>query len=296
MQVFLLEWFLYLSIYGFIGWAYESLLISIEERQPVNRGFLNGPICPVYGFGALACILFLYQKTDNVLVLFFGGTVLACAVEYITGYLLEKLFSARWWDYSRHRFNLHGRISLSGAVVFGIFAIVLIKWLHPFISALVHELSAEAVLGLTVSIFIVMTADLIVTVRYLLLLSGRLSEIQAHLNSYLEQYVRRAGVLKGPLGELKESLEEFKDSLEELRLKYSHNFEGFLEKFKESEYCTERLKKLFYLNKFQSIRIARAFPRLRLIKNNHAWLLLKSILLVKKEEETPTSDKKTASG
>lgn len=249
--MFLFKWFLWLIIYSFMGWIYESTLCSIEERGFVNRGFLNGPICPVYGFGALVCIFFLYQRTDNVILMFFGGMILASCVEYITGLLLEKLFDAKWWDYSQHRFNIHGRVSLLGAVVFSIMSILLIKYIHPFVSAKVQGLSDWAVITAAVFIFIIVMSDLYVTVHHLLLLNGRLKEIQVVFNGFLEQYARRA--------------EELKDSL--------------TDKFKESEYYSERIKKQFNLERFQSIRIARAFPKLRPIKYNNAWLILKNALL-----------------
>ncbi len=84
-----LQWFLWFIVYSFMGWAYESAICSIEQKKFINRGFLKGPFCPVYGFGALACILLLYQSTENVVVLFVVGMFLTCAVEYITAVLLE---------------------------------------------------------------------------------------------------------------------------------------------------------------------------------------------------------------
>ena len=92
--------------------AYESTLCSITQRKPVNRGFLNGPICPVYGFGALIIVFTLENVKGNLLALFLASAVLTCTLEYITSYLLEKLFKTQWWDYSKRRFNLNGRICL----------------------------------------------------------------------------------------------------------------------------------------------------------------------------------------
>jgi len=247
----LVKWFLWLIAYSFIGWIYESIVCSIGQRKLVNRGFLNGPVCPVYGFGALACILFLDQRTDNVFILFFAGMLLTCTVEYITALLLEKLFDAKWWDYSHHRFNIQGRVCLLGAVVFGILTVLLIKYIHPFVSGLIDQLPDWALVTSSVFIFIIIMLDLYVTVHHLLLLNGRLKEIQAALNGFLEQYAKRAG--------------ELKDTL--------------FDKFEENEYYSERIKRLFSLNRFQSIRLARAFPKLRFIKYNDAWQTLKSILL-----------------
>ncbi|NTU88330.1 MAG: putative ABC transporter permease [Actinobacteria bacterium] len=120
----------YFFIYSFIGWAYESIYCSIIERRVINRGFLNGPFCPIYGAGAIADILLL-GTIQNPLVLFMTGAVVASILEYLTSWLLEMIFHAKWWDYSHMGFNLNGRVCLLGAVVFGAFAVTLILFIHP---------------------------------------------------------------------------------------------------------------------------------------------------------------------
>jgi uncharacterized membrane protein len=217
----------------------------------VNRGFLNGPVCPVYGFGALACILLLYQRTDNIFILFFAGTLLTCAIEYITAILLEKLFNAKWWDYSRYRFNIKGRVSLLGAVVFGVLSVILIKFIHPFVSRLLGFMPDRILTVSAICIFIVLMFDLYATVHHLLKLNNRFKEFQLAFNRFREQYAKRTEGLKNVL----------------------------LDRFEQSEYYGERLKKLFNINWFQSKRLIRAFPDLRLLKYNDAWQKLKSILL-----------------
>ena len=121
--------------------AYESTLCSITQRKPVNRGFLNGPICPVYGFGALIIVFTLENVKGNLLALFLASAVLTCTLEYITSYLLEKLFKTQWWDYSKRRFNLNGRICLEGAIVFGLLSVLLMEFIHPFISGSIGRFS-----------------------------------------------------------------------------------------------------------------------------------------------------------
>lgn len=125
-------YFLWLMIYSIIGWIYETILCSVEGRRFVNRGFLNGPYCPIYGCGALLDILIL-GKIESPGLLFFLGALVTCSLEYLTSYLMEKMFHARWWDYSHMRFHINGRVCLLGAVVFGAFSVVLIKVLHPFV-------------------------------------------------------------------------------------------------------------------------------------------------------------------
>jgi uncharacterized membrane protein len=237
-------------IYSFIGWIYESTVCSISQKKLINRGFLNGPVCPIYGFGALACILLLYQRTDNVFILFFAGMLLTSTIEYITAVLLEKLFNAKWWDYSHYRFNIKGRVSLLGAVVFGVLSVILIKFIHPYVSYILDSSSDQMLIALTIGLFITLMFDLYATVCNLLKLNSRLKEFQLAFNRFKEQYTKRTGELKNTL----------------------------LDRFEESEYYGERLKKLLGVSQYQSKRLIRAFPGLILLKYNDAWQKLKSIL------------------
>ncbi len=244
-------WFLWLITYSFIGWVYESIICSIDGKKLVNRGFLNGPFCPVYGFGAIIMILVLDQGTDNIFVLFFAGMLITSTVEYFTAFLLEKLFKAKWWDYSDYRFNFQGRIFLLGALVFGVMSVLLIKYIHPFIKDIYNQLPDWALISSSIVIFIVVAIDLYITVHYLFLLNDRLKEIQSALNNFLNKSLKRAEELKGT----------------------------FFEKFEESEFYSEYIKKLFALNRHQGKRLARAFPKLNLQVANEAWKKLKKMLL-----------------
>lgn len=249
-----LQWFLWFIVYSFMGWAYESAICSIEQKKFINRGFLKGPLCPVYGFGALACILLLYQRTENVVVLFFTGMLLTCAVEYITAVLLEKLFDVKWWDYSDRRFNLNGRVCLLGAVVFGVLSVLLIKVFHPHILALTAQAPEWLQIILSGILFFLILWDLYTTVRHLLRLNSRLKDIQAAVNELLSKNIKRAG--------------EVKDAI--------------LDRFEESEFYNERIKTLFSLNRIQNMRLFRAFPSIRSLKYREALELLKKFVLGEK--------------
>lgn len=127
--------FLWFLLYAFIGWVYESVLVSVSERRWVNRGFLNGPLCPIYGCGAVLAIVLLHDFTNPIeifLISSFGASIL----EYITSWGMEKLFHARWWDYSHYRFNIQGRICLLGAIVFGFGGVLIIDVVQPQVERL----------------------------------------------------------------------------------------------------------------------------------------------------------------
>ena len=154
-------------IYSIIGWVYESTICSIGHRKLINRGFLNGPYCPIYGTGAVLVLLVL-GRIQNPVLLFFAGALVTCSLEYLTSWLMEKLFHARWWDYSKRKFNIGGRVCLIGAVVFGAFSVVLVLVLHPFVKSLTDRLTDAALNWICASVFVGIVSDLVVTVKGLL--------------------------------------------------------------------------------------------------------------------------------
>lgn len=161
------EYICWIFFYSVIGWIYESILCSASEKRWVNRGFLNGPYCPVYGFGAILNILIM-DGINNILILFYLSAVTACTLEYFTSWLMEKLFQARWWDYSGHRYNLNGRISLSGAVAFGAFSVLLIRMVHPEVAQLTATFPDTAIFASALAIIIIAVIDCTVTVIHVL--------------------------------------------------------------------------------------------------------------------------------
>ena len=112
MTIFL-YYFLLFIIYSFLGWCIESIYCMIEQRKVVSRGFLIGPYCPIYGWGALIMIFTLQRYLNDPIVLFVMGALVASVIEYITSLVMEKIFHARWWDYSHMKFNVNGRICLT---------------------------------------------------------------------------------------------------------------------------------------------------------------------------------------
>ncbi len=153
------EIFLCFLIYSFLGWLWEDFRSLYKEHRFVNRGFLNGPYCPIYGAGGL---VFLYagQFIENPVALFFIGGAIACALEYATSYVMEKMFKARWWDYSEWKFNINGRICLYGFIVFGA-ASVGIRYLHPhilsFVQSIPHNTLIASILGFLFAIDVIST-------------------------------------------------------------------------------------------------------------------------------------------
>lgn len=118
-------------VYGVAGWIWESLVCPMLTHHPIhNSGFLNGPIVPIYGAGALAVSL-LFSPDEKVYSIFLEGAVVACLIEYVTSYVMEKIYHRRWWDYSQMRFNVNGRVCLLGFLVFGFFSVICVMFTQP---------------------------------------------------------------------------------------------------------------------------------------------------------------------
>jgi uncharacterized membrane protein len=247
----IVDLFIWFVIYSFIGWAWESALFTVQEKRFVNRGFLNGPLCPIYGVGGLLLIWALDGRTESLPGLFLIALVLTTALEYLTAILLEKLFNAKWWDYSMFPLNFQGRISLISSIVFGIMSVLLIIVIHPFMQSLTGRMPFRAKQVFILILAVYLLADIAVTIRHVLILNGRLSEIQTAINCFFGKYARRAG--------------DFKNAI--------------LVNFEESEFYSERIRLFFSLDRFQNRRLFRAFPKLRSIKYDDALKKLRSRLL-----------------
>ncbi len=113
----ILNWFF---IYSFFGWVWETFYVSIKHGEFINRGFVSGPLCTIYGFGAISVYLILKPAEGNLLFLFLGGIVVATLLEYITAVLMESIFHTSWWDYSDNKFNFQGRICLGASLGWGV--------------------------------------------------------------------------------------------------------------------------------------------------------------------------------
>ncbi|MGM9619351.1 MAG: hypothetical protein ACI3W8_05920 [Oscillospiraceae bacterium] len=173
-------WTLLFFAYSFLGWVGEMIYCSAGQRRLCEkRGFLNGCICPIYGFGALLVLLALRFVGDSVVLTFFGGLVLTSALEYFTSWLMEKAFHMRWWDYSHYRFQLHGRICLVNSTLFGLASVLLRHVIHPPLlraaEALVGSGAGEPLAFFLLGIFVCDTA---LSIRSAVQLDNRLNKLQ----------------------------------------------------------------------------------------------------------------------
>ena len=143
-------------IYSFLGWCVEVSFVAVTSGKVVNRGFLNGPVCPIYGVGMLGALLLLGPVSGNLLILFLLGMLLCTVVELIGGWALERAFHTRWWDYSDEPFNLGGYICLRFSIMWGLAVTFAVRLIHPVIFSLVcwiPQLAGWILLGLLYALF-----------------------------------------------------------------------------------------------------------------------------------------------
>lgn len=156
-------YFLLFMIYSTLGWCLEVTCKLIDSKKFINRGFMVGPYCPIYGFGAIAITWWLYRYVYDPLVLFVMTTITCCILEYLTSYFMEKLFKARWWDYSKRKFNINGRVCLGTSIPFGIFGLVLTYVSNPFFIGILNKLSIQTLNAVSIALGLIFTIDFIVS-------------------------------------------------------------------------------------------------------------------------------------
>lgn len=160
-----IEMLLIFAVYAILGWITEVVFFTLKTGTFVNRGFLNGPLCPLYGFGVLGVLLIMYPIQNNILLLFIGSMAFCTAIELITGIVLEKLFHDTWWDYTDQPFNFKGYICLRFSIMWGIACVSVIRILHPGIMKGIDSLHFGVAVFLICAFYIYAACDLFVTVR-----------------------------------------------------------------------------------------------------------------------------------
>ncbi len=176
----------YFVIYSFLGWVLESIVRTICERKIINTGFLIGPFCPIYGFGAIIMILFLNQYKNNIILLFIVSVIALSLWEYIVGVLLEKFFHTKYWDYSNHKFNFKGRICLTNSIAWGILGVLFINYIHPFIIQVIGYMNfTYLAIGASI-IALILLIDAIISVVKIKNIQSTLQKVE-EINEQIKQ-------------------------------------------------------------------------------------------------------------
>ncbi|MDO4925268.1 MAG: putative ABC transporter permease [Turicibacter sp.] len=154
------KWLLLFYLYCFIGWIWESCYVSLKKHKWINRGFLKGPLLPIYGSGAIVVLISTLTVENNLLLVFVIGVISATILEYITGVAMEKLFHVRYWDYSKEPFNINGHICLISSLAWGVFSVLLVRFVNPNIARLVIIIpnGISEVISYIITVFITIDA------------------------------------------------------------------------------------------------------------------------------------------
>lgn len=228
----------YFLIYSFLGWFLESVYKTVYAKKFVNSGFLIGPVCPIYGIGAMIMYIFLSGYNNNPLHVFVIGFVVLSIWEYIVAWALEKIFNEKYWDYSNKKFNLDGRVCLLNSIFWGVLGVLFTYFIHPFVQSQIVKVNSIVLIVLTIACVIIIIIDMIISII-------KLNSITKKLNDIKE--IRE---------QIKIKLLELKD-LKNTKVSLKDSIQLVIEDLKEEE--TKLKEKLFK----QTERIRKAFPTMK---------------------------------
>ena len=274
--MYLLLWIFY--AYAFLGWCMEVSFAALVSGTFVNRGFLNGPVCPIYGFGVVIVLSCLEPLRHNLLLLFLGSVLLTSALEWVTGFVLEKLFHQRWWDYSDEPFNLGGYICLRFSIAWGLACLFVVEILHPTVLLAIRLIPRPVGIALLVMFSLIMAVDLAATVRTIAKINrslGQIDELAAKIKSASNEFgenladkvLDAAEKGAGLREELADRGEDLRENLAELKEDLSDHWEERQENLEE---LRRRLSEVMDRRIFGQRRLLSAFPRMRSLDHRQA--------------------------
>ena len=252
--------FLIFILFSFIGWICEVIYVGVTSAHKfVNRGFLHGPICPVYGFGGVVILMLPPSLYATWIPLFLASMILCTTVEYFVSWLMEKLFHTRWWDYSHYKIQLNGRICLLNSILFGFLGVVVIHFVYPLMTDLLNSLGQTWISISGMIILAVLSVDIFFTVRKLVDFANvmkKLKDFGETLNSHYgqEEWFKK---------------DSFMDMINSVIERAENRKEEFSQKILEK---IEKLQNLHlpsvesFLKKFPSIKSAKYREKLNMIK------------------------------
>jgi len=189
------QWLLFFFIYCFIGWIIESTYVSVRSLHFVNRGFLRLPLLPLYGSGAIIMLWLSIPVQGNLFLMFLFGMLGASALEYVTGYVMERLFKMKYWDYSNNPFNLNGYVCLTNSIAWGFLTLLLTEVIHRPLEWLVLRLNGTGCIILVIMVGLLFVTDAIRSTKEALDL-GRILETMTKLKSELDEVQVQMALLK----------------------------------------------------------------------------------------------------
>lgn len=218
MQIYFL--ILYFFTYGFLGWCTEVAYATVKEQRFVNRGFLNGPICPIYGVGVSVVVYFLMPFKENLILLYVLSTVLVTVLEGLTGYIMDKIFHHKWWDYTNQPLNIGGYVCLIFSLVWGVACVAIVRVIHPVIHKGLSLIPHTAGLVVIILLEIALLVDLYVTAAGILKLNRQLEAMEKIATELRELSDKLGESIHENVMETIEVTEEGRRKLEEGRRRF----------------------------------------------------------------------------
>ena len=281
---------LYFFVYGFLGWCTEVAFAACKERKFVNRGFLNGPICPIYGIGVGIVVQFLTPYKENLVLLYIASVVMVTALEWVTGFILEKIFHNKWWDYSKMPLNLNGYVCLLFSLIWGVACVLIVDFIHPLIHKVLSWIPFPVGMTLIVVLSIVMFVDLYVTASTILKMNKHLEkmkEIAADLHRISDDlgesiYQEVVEVLERKDGwklKVQEASGDFKDKIQGASGGVKDKIQGVSDEAMEKiADLKKKYKEIGGKGTQVSRRLLKAFPRIESERYREAMEDLKKFL------------------
>ena len=262
------QWLIFFFIYSFLGWIWESCYVSARKRHWVNRGFLHGPMLPIYGSGAIVILVSTIGVREYPWLIFFFGLIAATALEYVTGAVMERMFHVRYWDYSNQKFNLNGYICVSSSLCWGVFSVLLVRVVHVPIERAVLDIPLIAADIAAMVLTVITSVDLTQSFneamdfkRVLVQLEESREQIRklqekvrAASEEKLEEYRQRSDELVG----------EYRQRADELVAEYKRRSEQLLEEHKRHTEEQAQKRKSYRKAYQERIRVQREQRRLQL--------------------------------
>lgn len=252
------QWLMFFYTYCLFGWCFESTYVSLKNRKPVNRGFLNGPFIPIYGFGAISVLFTALPFRENPIWVYIVGALTATVLEYVTGVVMEAVFKVRYWDYSKQKFNFQGHICLSSTIAWGFLSLAMVFGFHKPVERLIFFIPANAMNFIVLAVSVLVAADCAVSFKAAFEFRDLLVKIQSFKDE-IRIMQRRLDVIEAVLNDegkqrleqIGQKLEEHKEQLERMKEERKEERREQAEQLKE-ELSQLREKQLIYKDRVKS--------------------------------------------
>ena len=247
---------LYFFVYGFLGWCTEVIFAAFKQHRFVNRGFLNGPICPIYGVGVTLVIACLEAFQSNLLLLYISSVILVTVLEGVTGWAMDKLFHNKWWDYSKLPFNIGGYVCLLFSLIWGVACVFIVYFVHPLIHQVLSLIPHTAGIALIEILGIALLSDMIVTTSAIVKFNQYL-ELLKHITDELHAISNQIGAeLYQNVMHVLDMQESSRQKLDDVKLEVSEEIRMQIVELKtRAQNLGEKVPK-------PARRLLKAFPKL----------------------------------